>query len=116
MTKAYEIPGFRFTETSHGDIKQFAGVKITSNGVEQADAEEKIDGIAQMPADSDKNEAITIMYGGISFAVASESISKGDEVEVAADGKFATQDSGETVGKAMVEAGGDGEEFCVLIY
>lgn len=112
----YEIPGFVYSRKSHGTIKQFTAVQVTSNGVETASSGDRIDGVAQMEADSDQNESIRIMQTGISFAIAGDDIAEGEEVEVGSDGKFVEQDSGTTVGKALTATDSDDEEFAILLY
>ena len=115
MSMAYEIPGFRFSCISSGDIAKFAPVKITdSNVVSQAGAGEAAIGIAQMEAESDQEESITIMNGGISFVYYGAEVNAGKEVEVGSDGKVIEQDSGEAIGVAMVSGNAD-ELGCILL-
>ena len=115
MTMAYEIPGFRFSAVSKGNIAKFAPVKVTGpNEVEQADAGEAAVGVAQMEAKDDLNEPITVMNGGISFVYFGAGVSAGEEVEVGSDGKVIEQDSGEVVGVAMVSGASD-ELGCILL-
>jgi len=117
MSFGYETPGFAFTLESDGDITQFTAVTINSDGkaVTASQNANPIAGIAQMPAENDKPEAIRVMQTGISFAKADSSFNAGETVAVSDDDGKLTDSSDHVVGIALTSPGGDGEIFAVLL-
>lgn len=114
---AHEVPGFVFSYTSSGDIRQFRAVVISGTAVVEVDTEDTaIDGIAQMQADADQPEVIRVMQSGISFAIAGDTVTAGDDLITDSQGRFIPGDYADynIVGKAL-SAGAVGEEIAVLL-
>ncbi len=115
---AYEVPGFVYSYMSTGDIAQYHAVVIGAAGAitDAANAALRIDGVAQMPAAAAAPETIRIMKDGITFGIAGDAVTQGDEVEVDAAGRFILLAGGVAVGKALTTTGAADELLCVLLY
>ena len=114
---AHEVPGYVFSYMSSGDIRQFRAVVITGAAVEEVDAADNaIDGIAQMPALTANPETIRVMRSGISFAIAGDTVSAGDDLVTDNQGRLVAGSyaNDNIIGKA-VSGGAVGEEIAVLL-
>lgn len=114
---AYEIPGFGYSIMSSGTIRQYRAVVIGAGPVvtEIAAADAKISGIAQMPAASGSPETIRVMKSGISFAIAGDTVTAGQELVTDNQGRL-VPNSGNTniIGRAL-SGGAVGEVISVLL-
>ena len=114
---AYEVPGYAFSRVADVavGIPQYTAVVIDdAEGLAVATAAEAIDGIVQMPVMDDVVEAVRVMKSGISFAIASEAITEGDELEVDANGEMSVLAAGVKVATALT-GGAENELISVLL-
>jgi len=114
---AYEIPGFKYTLVSEGNILQFTAVQVTADGgcEEAAQNANPIAGIAQMPAEAANPEAITIMQSGVSFALAAGAITAGNRVRVSDDDGRLEEEDTNSIGIALTSCTARNEMVAVLL-
>jgi len=114
---AYEIKNFCYSLVTGIDFTnlQYAGIVIDANGEANAPgAEESIDGVIQ--DNPGVGETAQICQSGITMlTVGSVGVSAGEKLEVEADGKVVTLNTGVAIGKAL-NSGVAGEVISVLLY